>query len=180
MASQNNEDADGEFALEIPDDSDISIEGDKLVIAGEEYPLANIKQEMERRAKENAQATVVLSSGGTTIGAIALGPVGGVAGAVIGSSLGYLIDKGYISWGSDESAEEVDVEEVVEDLEGTPAEAEASPNDSDLPKIFDEYDNRWYRPDSDIYVITVRTSDGGRAYFETVEGAKTRLEKEYE
>ncbi len=60
-------------------------------------------------------------------------------------------------------------------------QADASDVDiEDFPEIFWEYEEHWYQPDSDIYVLTIRTRDGGRAYFETIEGAKTRLLEEYD
>lgn len=179
MSEKGGGDEDTEFALEIPEDMDASIEGDKLVIAGEEYPLANIKAKLEERAKENAHATVVMSSGGTTLGAVALGPPGALAGAVIGGSIGYLIDEGYISWGDREEVEEVEMEEVVDEMDPVSEESTEVVEDPGLPEIFHEYEDRWYRPDSDIYVLTIRTPDGGRAYFETIGGAEERLRKEY-
>lgn len=164
-------------SLTIPDDIGAHVEGSKLVIGDEEYSLTRLKQEIEKRADEKAPWTVGLGSSGIVIGAAAAGPPGGVAGGVIGTGVGYLKDRGYI--GSDE---EVEVEEI--DLESV-EEAESDTPDRDvsieeLPEIFKKYEDKWYRPDSGIYLLTVRTPEGDRAYYETVEGARSRLEREYE
>ncbi|KDS92265.2 polyphosphate kinase [Halorubrum saccharovorum] len=49
---------------------------------------------------------------------------------------------------------------------------------SDSP--FDVHAEHWYRPDSRTYDWAVRTSDGNRRYFKTREGARKRLQSEYE
>ena len=179
MNDNTDESEDIDLSFEIPADSDISIEEDKLVIADEEYSLSAVKSGLEQRAKQSAGATVSLSSGGTTIGAVALGPPGALAGAVIGGSVGYLIDEGYLSFGSKEEVEEVEIKEVIEDGESISEGSDDSIDEDELPDIFKNHREHWYRPESEIYVLTVRTQDGGRAYFETVDGAKTRLEEEY-
>ena len=46
--------------------------------------------------------------------------------------------------------------------------------------VFDAHADRWYRPDSETYAWAVRTMDGERRYFTTREGARKRLQAEYE
>lgn len=170
---------DEELSLTIPEDFDAQIEGNKLVVGDEEYSLAKIKSEIEQRADENAPATVTFGSSGTVIGAATFGPPGGVVGAVLGSGIGYLIDEGYLSNSEAERAEEVELEDI-EHIESETVDVDSEVSEEDLPDIFSEYEDRWYRPDSDIYILTIRTPDGERAYYETIEGAETRLREEYE
>ena len=168
-----------EFSFEIPDDENVSIDGDKIILNGNEYPLEDVKAALQNEAKNNARATVTLTTGGVTVGAAVFGPPGGVAGAVVGSSIGYLVDKGYISWKSDDEAVEIELEEVVQDVDPVDEESDSIDEDG-LPDIFDKYNDRWYEPDSDTYRLAVRPADGGRAYFKTIDGAATRLREEYE
>jgi polyphosphate kinase len=44
----------------------------------------------------------------------------------------------------------------------------------------DRYDDRWYRPESDIYDFAVRTPDGDRRYLKTREGATAALTRFYD
>jgi polyphosphate kinase len=46
--------------------------------------------------------------------------------------------------------------------------------------VFDVYSDHWYRPDSETYDWAVRTAEGDRRYFKTREGARKRLQTEYE
>jgi polyphosphate kinase len=50
----------------------------------------------------------------------------------------------------------------------------------DRPAVFDRHPDRWYVPESEEYPLAVRTVDGDRRYYRTVEGAATRLRREYE
>jgi polyphosphate kinase len=45
---------------------------------------------------------------------------------------------------------------------------------------FERHADRWYRPDSETYGWAVRTADGDVRYFKTHDGARARLEREYE
>jgi polyphosphate kinase len=51
---------------------------------------------------------------------------------------------------------------------------------ADRPAVFDRHPDRWYVPESEEYPLAVRTVDGDRRYYRTVEGAATRLRREYE
>lgn len=182
MSGDKSEDNESfrEFSFEIPDDENVSIDGDKIILNGNEYPLEDVKAALQNEAKDNARATVTLTTGGVTVGAAIFGPPGGVAGAVIGSSIGYLVDEGYISWESDDETVEIELEEVVQDVDPIDEEPDSAVDEEELPNIFDEHNDRWYEPDSDLYILAVRPADGGRAYFETIDGAATRLQEEYE
>ena len=46
--------------------------------------------------------------------------------------------------------------------------------------VFDSYSDHWYRPDSETYEWAVRTTGGERRYFKTRDGARDRLQTEYE
>jgi|GEM_PF-5017839 len=164
-------------SLTIPDDVDAEIEGNKLIVNGEEYSLTKIKSEIEKRAKDNAPWTVKLGGGAMLAGASLAGPPGGFAGAVVGGGIGYLKDEGYIGGQDEPEIEEIDLEAV--DDEGEDVSTSDGFSLNELPEVFQEYDEKWYRPDSDIYALAIRTPDGDRAYFETVEGAQQRLISEY-
>ena len=150
-----------EFSFEIPDDENVSIDGNKIILNGNEYPLEDVKAALQNEAKDNARATVTLTTGGVTIGAAVFGPPGGVAGAVVGSSIGYLVDKGYISWKSDDETVEIELEEVVQDVDPVNEGPDLSVDEDELPDIFDKYNDRWYEPDSDSYKLAVRPAGGG-------------------
>lgn len=169
-----------EFSFEIPDDENVAIDGDKIILNGNAYPLEDVKTALENEAKDNARATVTLTTGGVTVGAAVFGPPGGVAGAIVGSSIGYLVDKGYISWKSDDEAVEIELEEAIQDVDPIDEEPDFSVGEDELPEIFDKHSDKWYEPDSDNYILAVRPAGGGRAYFKTTEGAATRLREEYE
>jgi polyphosphate kinase len=49
-----------------------------------------------------------------------------------------------------------------------------------LPAVFRANANRWYVPDSDTHDWAVRTRDGGRRYYKTLDGAAERLRREYQ
>lgn len=78
-----------------------------------EGQLIDYAQDFKSQAMDNAPATVQFSSGGTIIGAVAFGPAGGVVGATVGSSIGYLKDEGYFD--SDEEPEVIEAEVGDED-----------------------------------------------------------------
>jgi polyphosphate kinase len=59
-------------------------------------------------------------------------------------------------------------------------DGEQMQSDGENPSIFDVYSEYWYRPDSEQYEWAVQTTDGGRRYFKTREGARNRLRSEYE
>jgi len=76
-------------------------------------------------------------------------------------------------------------EEPVEDA-GESEEAdgidtgERTHSDGGAASVFEAHADRWYRPDSETYGWAVRTTDGGRRYFKTRDGARERLRLEYE
>jgi len=59
-------------------------------------------------------------------------------------------------------------------------ESDTSPAATGDESVFDAHADRWYRPDSETYAWAVRTTDGERRYFMTRDGARKRLQAEYE
>ena len=59
-------------------------------------------------------------------------------------------------------------------------ESDTSPATTGDESVFDAHADRWYRPDSETYAWAVRTTDGERRYFMTRDGARKRLQAEYE
>ena len=105
---------------------------------------------------------------GVTLGLLISGPFAGVAGATAAGLIGAMYDRGYLEFTDDgirltigEEPEYVDPDEV------------------EVTDPFEEYDDRWYKPDSDKYVRTVILPDGDKRYYKTTEGAANRLIKEY-
>ncbi|OYR38991.1 polyphosphate kinase 1 [Halorubrum sp. Ib24] len=103
------------------------------------------------------------------------------------------VDRGY-GLGMVVDTELIDSELLVEDVEGGGAdsgfegsngddpdaeEKQADPDGGEI-SVFDAHADRWYRPDSETYDWAVRTSDGERRYFKTRDGARKRLQAEYE
>ncbi|SDF72127.1 polyphosphate kinase [Halorubrum xinjiangense] len=82
------------------------------------------------------------------------------------------------------------VEEVTEtETAARPEESDEAPPDADEKQahsdggdvsVFEAYPDRWYRPDSETYEWAVRTAAGERRYFKTRDGARNRLQTEYE
>jgi len=70
--------------------------------------LIEYANNIQERARSNAPTTVKLTSGGVIIGAAAFGPAGGLVGATVGSSIGYLTDEGYFD--ADEEPEVIEAE----------------------------------------------------------------------
>jgi len=73
--------------------------------------LIDIARNLKSRAKEEAPTTVVLTGWGVTLGAVAFGPAGGVVGATVGSSIGYLQDEGYFDSEEEPEVVEANVED---------------------------------------------------------------------
>jgi len=46
--------------------------------------------------------------------------------------------------------------------------------------VFDTHSDHWYQPDSETYDWAVRTTAGERRYYKTRDGARGRLQAEYE
>ncbi len=78
--------------------------------APDDTDLSDYVERIESRARERAPTTVKATSVGTLLGAAAFGPIGGVAGAVAGSGIGYLDDEGY--FGDDDAEDAADGEEA--------------------------------------------------------------------
>lgn len=55
---------------------------------------------------------------------------------------------------------------------------DAHPDGGDT-SVFETYSEHWYHPDSETYGWAVRTTDGDRRYFKTLDGARERLRSEY-
>lgn len=103
------------------------------------------------------------------------------------------VDRGY-GPGMVVDTDLIDAELVVEDVEGggtdagfggsngTTLDADEKQADSygGEVSVFDIHADRWYRPDSETYDWAVRTTNGERRYFKTREGARNRLQTEYE
>lgn len=64
--------------------------------------------------------------------------------------------------------------------ESAVADANEAQSDGGDLSIFDLYSEHWYHPDSETYDWAVRTADGHRRYFKTRDGARNRLQREYE
>ena len=71
--------------------------------APDDTDLSDYVERIESRARERAPTTVKATYVGTLLGAAAFGPIGGVAGVVAGSGIGYLDDEGYFG---DDGAED--------------------------------------------------------------------------
>lgn len=91
-------------------------------------------------------------------------------------------------WELPESAEETPSEvSEVDDIEFSQDDTADDTTDSshrlheedELPGIFNQFPDKWYRPDSHLYQFAVRTPFGNRRYFETVEGAERLLRRLY-
>lgn len=174
-------DDDRSLPISIPNDIDAKIEGSKLIVDGKEYSITEIRKVLDEKSKEEAPWTMRLGQGALFAGGAFGGPVGGIAGATLGSSLGYLLDEGYISLGEDEDVQEIEPERVEEgEIIDSEADSKGTKGASshELPELFQQHEEKWYRPDSDIYVLTIKTSDGERVYFETIDGAEERLRAE--
>lgn len=72
-------------------------------------------------------------------------------------------------------AESSESEEATLDTDGKQAHS-----DGGDVSVFDAHADHWYRPDSETYDWAVRTTDGERRYFKTRDGARNRLQTEYE
>jgi len=75
---------------------------------------------------------------------------------------------------------ETDARSEGSDETGLDADEEQTHSDGGDVSVFDAYSDRWYRPDSETYDWAVRTAAGDRRYFKTREGARDRLQTEYE
>ena len=75
---------------------------------------------------------------------------------------------------------ETDARSEGSDETGLDADEEQTHSDGGGVSVFDAYSDRWYRPDSETYDWAVRTAEGDRRYFKTREGARDRLQTEYE
>ena len=71
--------------------------------------------------------------------------------------------------GSEESGE------AAADVDGE----QAHPDGGDV-SVFDTHSDDWYQPDSETYGWAVRTTAGERRYYKTRDGARDRLQAEYE
>ena len=82
------------------------------------------------------------------------------------------------------------IEDVAEDKTNTVSEEsdevtadddreQAHPNGGD-ESVFDTHSDHWYQPDSETYDWAVRTTAGERRYYKTRDGARGRLQAEYE
>lgn len=85
---------------------------------------------------------------------------------------------------SEEAAEDPRVEEdeaSSEPEEDPESEDEQDGDSDDLPPIFEERSERWYRPNTQKgHKFAVRMPEGvSTKYYQTVEGAANRLRKEY-
>ena len=83
---------------------------------------------------------------------------------------------------------------LVEDMTETETEAKSEASDEVVPdsdekqthsdggdvSVFESYADNWYHPDSETYEWAVRTTEGERRYFKTRDGARNRLQTEYE
>ena len=101
------------------------------------------------------------------------------------------LDQGYgpgLVVGTDLIEETLLVEDATETDAGSETSDEAAP-DADTKQIhsdggdvsvFDAHSDHWYHPDSETYEWAVRTTEGKRRYFKTRDGARKRLQTEYE
>ena len=79
------------------------------------------------------------------------------------------------------------VDDITEEADESRESRDVSPDDDESQaqsdggvSVFTEYDDHWYRPDSETYDWAVRTAAGERRYFKTRDGARNRLQAEYE
>lgn len=73
--------------------------------------IIELAKNYQEKARDNAPTTVKLTYGGVIIGAVAFGPAGGVAGATLGSSIGYLKDEGYFDTDEEPEVVEADIKD---------------------------------------------------------------------
>jgi len=73
--------------------------------------LIDYAKNIEQKAEDNAPTTVTLTSGGVVLGAAAFGPAGGLVGATVGSSIGYLKDEGYFDEDEEPEVIEADIKD---------------------------------------------------------------------
>jgi polyphosphate kinase len=75
---------------------------------------------------------------------------------------------------------DTDTESEPSDEASDDADGKSTYSDGGNSSVFDVYSKHWYHPDSKTYDFAVRTTDGERRYFKTREGARNRLQSEYD
>ncbi|WP_338737898.1 hypothetical protein [Haloplanus salilacus] len=75
--------------------------------------LIEYAKNFRSKAKENAPKTIKLNYAGVTVGAVAFGPAGAVAGATVGSSIGYFLDKKDSETAKESEVIEADLKKVI-------------------------------------------------------------------
>jgi polyphosphate kinase len=76
-----------------------------------------------------------------------------------------------------------DREQPTPEPDGHASSSDAVPTHDDGQRaedVFQQYDERWYRPESDTYEFVIRTPDGDRRYLKTRSGAETALKRLYD
>jgi len=153
----------------LPDGVKIDEEAGELIVHGHTYEIKYLIDKVKSHAKGRGPATFGLTVGGVSLGLAIAGPVAGAAAATTGSIIGVLYDKGYIEF----------TEEGLKFNRGGRTEYIEPGEEARVDDPLEVHSDKWYKPDSDTYVIAIELPDGEVRYYKTEQGAANRLINEY-
>jgi len=153
----------------LPEGVEFDESSGELHVHGETYKIKYLVNKVKSRAQEKGPATFGLTLGGVTLGLAIAGPLVGAGGAMLGSIIGVLYDKGHIEF----------VDGKIKLNRGGESEFIESGEEARVADPLEVHSDKWYEPDSDIHVMAVRLPNGQTRYYKTEEGAANRLIDEY-